>query len=230
MTIRVLCFGVVKEILAADCVTVDAPEGATVQEMLHRFAQESPALAKLSASLAVAVNQQYASRDQVLHDGDELALLPPVSGGLAEFSATIALVRAPIVAADALRTLASGADGAVCSFEGVVRNHSRGRTTQYLEYEAYEEMALKQMRDLARRAQADFDIHGVVLLHRLGRLHVGETSVLIGVAAPHRDAAFHACRWLIDTLKQTVPIWKKEHFADGAEWAAGEPFPDAVLR
>ncbi len=111
-------------------------------------------------------------------------------------------------------------------FDGIVRNHSHGRQTLYLDYEAYEEMAAKQMRELAGEAQDRFGVRHVTMIHRLGRLEVGETSVLIVVAAAHRAHAFEACRWLIDTLKKTVPIWKRETFADGVVWAAGEPFPE----
>ena len=119
-------------------------------------------------------------------------------------------------------------DGAAVVFEGIVRNNTRGRRTLYLDYEAYEEMALKQMEELAERALAEFKIRDVAIVHRLGRLEIGETSVLIVVASAHRAAAFDACRWLIDTLKRTVPIWKKEHFEDGAVWADGEPFPGEI--
>jgi molybdopterin synthase catalytic subunit len=106
-----------------------------------------------------------------------------------------------------------------------VRNNTRGRQTLHLDYEAYEDMALKQMNELAEQAIAKFGVRQVTLVHRLGRLEVGETSVLIVVASAHRAAAFEASRWLIDTLKKTVPIWKKETFADGVVWADGEPFP-----
>jgi molybdopterin synthase catalytic subunit len=119
----------------------------------------------------------------------------------------------------------TGGDGAVCVFDGIVRDHTRGRKTLYLDYEAYREMALEQMQRLASDAVAKFGVRDVAVVHRLGRLMVGETSVLIVVASAHRAAAFDACRWLIDTLKKTVPIWKKETFADGAVWADGEPFP-----
>ena len=119
-------------------------------------------------------------------------------------------------------------DGAVAVFEGIVRNHSRGRRTLYLDYEAYEEMALRQMESLAEQALSIFEVRAAALVHRLGRLEIGETSVLVVVASAHRAAAFDACRWLIDTLKRTVPIWKKEHFEDGAVWAGGEPFPADV--
>ncbi len=110
-----------------------------------------------------------------------------------------------------------------------MRDNTRGRQTLFLDYEAYEEMALGQMRGLAAEAVTKFAVRDVALLHRLGRLEVGETSVLIVVASAHRGAAFDACRWLIDTLKKTVPIWKKEYFIDGAVWAAGEPFPDEIV-
>ncbi len=122
----------------------------------------------------------------------------------------------------------AGADGAVCVFDGIVRDNTRGRKTLHLDYEAYEEMALEQMRGLAAEAVTKFGVRDVALVHRLGRLVVGETSVLIVVASAHRGAAFDACRWLIDTLKKTVPIWKKEQFVDGAIWADGEPFPEEI--
>jgi len=121
-----------------------------------------------------------------------------------------------------------GADGAVCVFDGIVRDNTRGRKTLYLDYEAYREMALEKMKGLADEAIEKFGVRDVAVVHRLGRLEVGETSVLIVVASAHRGAAFEACRWLIDTLKKTVPIWKKEQFVDGAMWAAGEPFPDEI--
>jgi molybdopterin synthase catalytic subunit len=119
-------------------------------------------------------------------------------------------------------------DGAVVVFDGIVRNHTRGRRTLHLDYEAYEEMAVKKMQELAREARARFGVRHVTMIHRLGRLEVGETSVLIVVASAHRAKAFEACRWLIDTLKKTVPIWKKETFVDGTVWAAGEPFPEGL--
>lgn len=141
----------------------------------------------------------------------------------------IELGRAAIPSAQVLDEMKTGSDGAVCVFDGIVRDNTRGRQTLFLDYEAYEEMALDQMRGLAAEAVAKFGVRDIALLHRLGRLEVGETSVLIVVASAHRGAAFDACRWLIDTLKKTVPIWKKEHFIDGAVWAAGERFPDEIV-
>jgi len=134
-----------------------------------------------------------------------------------------------VIDADAIVSgMKAGADGAACVFDGIVRDNTRGRPTLYLDYEAYREMALEQMRGLASEAVTRFGVRDVAMVHRLGRLMVGETSILIVVASAHRAAAFDACRWLIDSLKKTVPIWKKETFVDGAVWAAGEPFPEEI--
>ncbi len=141
----------------------------------------------------------------------------------------IALVREPIIAAELLAGFGSAGDGAVVTFAGTVRDNSRGRKTLYLDYEAYEEMAQAQMQQLAVEARCEHEVREVLLVHRLGRIEVGETSVLIAVASAHRGEAFAACRWLIDTLKKTVPIWKKEYFEDGAVWADGEAFPAVVM-
>jgi len=234
MHVRVLCFGVLKDWLGAATATVELPEGATVAALLEvlRKRQSTDLLQKI----AVSVNAQFATAAQVLHEGDEVGLLPPVSGGTArakngpeeadvEDKATTALTRQPIDAERLMAAVKQGEDGAVVVFDGIVRNNSRGRQTLYLDYEAYEEMAAKQMRALAAEVRTRFGVRQVTLIHRLGRLAVGETSVFIAVASAHRAQAFEACRWLIDTLKKTVPIWKKETFADGAVWADGEPFP-----
>ena len=132
------------------------------------------------------------------------------------------LVRAAIDAEGLVRHVRAGQDGAIVTFDGFVRNESHGRETSYLEYEAYESMALGKMKEIAAQIHEKFAIHRVAIVHRLGRLGIGETSVFIAVSAPHRGAAFDACRFAIDTLKRTVPIWKKEYFADGAVWADGE--------
>jgi molybdopterin synthase catalytic subunit len=140
----------------------------------------------------------------------------------------VEITDAVIPSAEIVAEMKTGPDGAVCVFDGIVRDNTRGRKTLYLDYEAYREMALEQMRGLAGEAVTKFGVRDVALVHRLGRLTVGETSVLVAVASAHRGAAFEACRWLIDTLKKTVPIWKKEQFVDGASWADGEPFPDSI--
>jgi len=140
----------------------------------------------------------------------------------------VEILDAVIPAEAIVAEIKAGADGAVCVFDGIVRDNTRGRRTLHLDYEAYEEMALEQMRGLAAEAVTKFGVRDVAIVHRLGRLMVGETSVLVVVASAHRGAAFDACRWVIDTLKKTVPIWKKEQFVDGATWADGEPFPDDI--
>ncbi len=226
MHVRVLFFGILKDIFPEVIQSLQLPAGATVATLLDHFRSQAPQQEGLWESLAIAVNQQYASSAQPLIDGDEIALLPPVSGG--SQAPYVALVRESMQTEALVSQLKQGEDGAVVVFDGIVRNNTRGRRTLYLVYEAYEEMALKQMHALAAEAAQRFAIRDVVLVHRLGKLEIGETSVLIAVAAAHRSAAFDACRWLIDTLKKTVPIWKKEHFADGAVWADGEPFPAEV--
>jgi len=219
--VQVLSFGVLKDQLGAES-TVDLPNGSTVASLVEhlRARTNAPAL----QGMAVSVNAEYATAAQILADGDEVGLLPPVSGGSSAEVVT-ALTRQPIQADPLIAAAKQGEDGAVVVFDGIVRNNTRGRHTLYLDYEAYEEMAEKQIRELATEARAKFGVRHVSIVHRLGRLQVGETSVLILVASAHRAAAYEASRWLIDTLKKTVPIWKKETFADGAVWADGESFP-----
>src|SRR5690242_12982826 len=144
----------------------------------------------------------------------------------------VEIVRSAIPSAEIAREVRGDGDGAVAAFDGCVRDHSRGRRTLYLEYEAYEPMALEKMREIASALHANHAIHRVAIVHRVGRLEIGETSVFVAVSAPHRAAAFDACRYAIDTLKRTVPIWKKEYFEDGAVWADGElpPTPVATPR
>jgi molybdopterin synthase catalytic subunit len=222
MRVTVLFFGVLKEMLSSASQTLDLPAGSTVDAVLEHYRELLPQQPKLWSTLAIAVNQSYAVKGCLLRDGDEVALLPPVSGGS---NSLIDLVTEPIDAASLAAQVKQGEDGAVVVFDGIVRNNTRGRRTLFLVYEAYEEMALRQMRALAEEAVAVHGVRQVAMVHRLGRLEVGETSVLVAVASAHRAQAFEACRWLIDTLKKTVPIWKKEHFEDGAVWADGEPFP-----
>ena len=227
MLVRILPFGVLKDSLGADAFGLDLPTGATVADALARLGVQAPAIDSLG--IAVSVNAEYAERNRVLRENDEVGLLPPVSGGSGSNQSSggnlIYLTREVIDAESLVRAAKQGEDGALVVFDGIVRNNSRGRQTLYLDYEAYEEMALKQMNELAGEAVTRFGIRYVCIVHRLGRLQVGETSVLIIVASAHRAQAYEASRWLIDTLKKTVPIWKKETFVDGAVWADGEAFP-----
>lgn len=233
MLIRVLFFGVLKDLVGRPSETLELPEGARLQAVLSHYARQAPRFEAMLPALALSVNQEYSRSDCALRAGDEVALLPPVSGGsdgAGADGARVRIVREPISTQAELDSLKLPEDGAAVIFEGVVRNNTRGRHTLYLDYEAYEAMALKQMEALVEQARSQFAVREAALVHRLGRLEIGETSVLIVVASAHRGPAFEACRWIIDTLKKTVPIWKKEYFEDGAVWADGEPFPEEISR
>jgi MoaE-MoaD fusion protein len=236
MRVRVLFFGMLRDLAGKTNESVELPEGAVLSDLLAHYGDKIPRFREFLPSIAVSVNQEYSMGNTPLQDQDEVGLLPPVSGG-AQASPTagqvaapsrIILVRDPINQQQIVEKIKRSSDGAITTFDGIVRDNSRGRSTLYLEYEAYEAMALRQLESLAEQAIARFEIRDVAIAHRLGRLEIGETSVLIAVAAAHRAAAFEACKWLIDNLKKTVPIWKKEYFADGAMWADGEPFPPEI--
>lgn len=236
MQVRVIPFGMLKDWMGSSAMTVELPEGASVTDLLGQLGSGAPVQAL--KGIAVSVNAEYATPSQVLREGDEVGLLPPVSGGCPDAAQATAggaaetreyeftaLTREPFDTQALIAAARRPEDGAVVVFDGIVRDNSRGRRTLHLDYEAYEEMAAKQLRSLASGARSRFGVRHVTIVHRLGRLHIGETSVLIVVASAHRAQAFDACRWVIDTLKKTVPIWKKETFADGAVWVPGEPFP-----
>ena len=229
MKIRVLFFGMLKDSAGCASDAIDLPEGATLADLLRKYEARMPRLTAMLPSIALSVNQEYSAPTVVLQAGDEVALLPPVSGG-SDRTGHCAIVREKIATAAVADSLKRGEDGATAIFEGIVRNNTRGRQTLYLDYESYEEMALKKMEELAMQALAQFKVRDVAMVHRIGRLEIGETSVLVAVASAHRGPAFDACRWLIDTLKTTVPIWKKEYFVDGQVWADGDPFPQEIPR
>ncbi len=240
MRVTLLAFGILRDQLPSSSGPLDLPAGSTVHDLLDRCQALISGNTVPWSSIAVAVNQEYVPATHLLTDGDEVALLPPVSGGSAKKTAArlpsdipvllvpsrkVRLTNEPIDAGALAHSLKAGEDGSVILFDGIVRNNTRGRRTLYLFYEAYAEMALTQMNLLAAQAFADFPIRDLAIVHRLGRLEICDTSVAIAVASAHRAAAFDACRFLIDTLKKTVPIWKKEFFEDGAVWAQGDPFP-----
>jgi MoaE-MoaD fusion protein len=236
MRVRVLFFGMLKDLAGRGDDLLTLPEHATLGDVFIHYVEITPRLGGLASSIAISINQEFAGPDARLKEGDEIAFLPPVSGGLADAEGEMlgrgrrysSIVREKIDTEAVLDKLKQPADGAAVLFEGVVRDNTRGQRTLYLNYEAYEEMALKQMDGLAEQALQQFPIRDVAVVHRLGRLEIGEASVLIVVVAAHRAAAFDACRWVIDALKRTVPIWKKEYFEDGAVWADGEPFPAGI--
>jgi molybdopterin synthase catalytic subunit len=231
MQVRVLFFGMLKDLAGKASEDLSLPEGATVGDLLTHYAQDAR-LKGLLGSIAVALNQEYAVAGATLRDRDEIGLLPPVSGGADSAKPAppirVQLTRERIDTGALAERMKRPEDGATVVFEGIVRDNSRGRRTLYLDYEAYEEMARRQLESLAGDAIRRFQVRDVAIVHRLGRLQIGETSVAIVASSAHRAAAFDACRWLIDTLKKTVPIWKKEYFQDGAVWADGEPFPPEI--
>lgn len=231
MQVRVLFFGMLKDLAGKASEDLSLPEGATVGDLLTHYAQDAR-LKGLLGSIAVALNQEYAVAGATLRDRDEIGLLPPVSGGADSAKPAppirVQLTRERIDTGALAERMKRPEDGATVVFEGIVRDNSRGRRTLYLDYEAYEEMARRQLESLAGDAIRRFQVRDVAIVHRLGRLQIGETSVAIVASSAHRAAAFDACRWLIDSLKKTVPIWKKEYFQDGAIWADGEPFPPEI--
>lgn len=240
MTVRVLFFGLLKDVVGRSEDAVTLPADATIETLFARYASQHPRLHEMADSIALARNHEFAAPEVALSDGDEVALMPPVSGGSDEPDGWVAaasdgnggfyaLTRKPINSTALARGIVGGADGAVITFEGVVRNNSGGRTTRYLEYECYAPMALKTMQQLGREIVERHDIHRVAMVHRLGRLSIGEASVSIVVAAAHRQAAYEASLEAINRLKKIVPIWKKEYFETGEEWVEGD-WEEALTR
>lgn len=238
MKVRALFFGVLKDAAGTEQAELELPEGATAEDAFRAAAARWPELEARRKSTVIAVNQRYALPSDPLGEGDEVAFLPPVSGGQGEWLQAeedeaghfFALTRAPIDTARLRARVSGPQDGAVVVFEGIVRNHSGGRRTLFLDYECYEPMAIGELARLGREIAARHAVSRVAIVHRLGRMEIGEASVVIAVAAPHRQAAFDAAREAIDRLKREVPIWKKEHFEDGAVWSEGEWDPSIAGR
>ncbi len=228
--IKVLFFGVVKDIVGRSEDTLDVSEGATLGEVFSLYADGSERLRELTGSILLAANHEFSPRTRPLAEGDEVAFLPPVSGGEAAFTHEketaeghfFALTRQPIDVAALRRKLLQGRDGALVLFEGVVRDNSNGRKTRYLDYECYEAMAIKVLERIGVEIAGAHAISRIALVHRLGRMEIGEASVVVMAASPHRRAAFNAALEGIDRLKKTVPIWKKEYFEDGEVWVEGD--------
>lgn len=244
MPVRVLFFGVLKEITGISSEDVEIEPGTTLGALFDRYAGRFETLRESRPSILLARNQEFAKADTKLSDDDEVAFLPPVSGGsdrdgteaghdaqAATAARTevrdqaghfFALTRQEIESGRLAREVQRPEDGAVIVFEGVVRNNTKGRRTRYLEYECYEPMALAGMAAIGREIAAQYAVGRVAMVHRLGRLEIGEASVAIVVSAPHRKPAFEAALEGINRLKREVPIWKKEYFEDGELWVDGE--------
>lgn len=220
MKIRVLFFGLARDLTGFGQENAELPRGADLALLWKEYEERFPRFREIEDCLLLAVNQAVAEPSRVLQDGDEVAFLPPVSGG--ENEDFYLMTQEKIPTAELADRLKSPGDGAVVVFEGIVRNHSGGRKTLYLEYEAYEPMAIRMMEEIGVEVKQKFPIDAVGMIHRTGRLEIGETSVAIIVTSAHRHAAFEACHYAIDELKRRAPIWKKEYFEDGSAWAEGE--------
>ena len=208
MRVRVKLFAALRELAGASERDVELPKGSTVGDVW-------PSLPELGAEppgLLYALNKEYVTRGQELADGDELAVIPPVSGG------AFRLTESPVDLGAVVAEVADERAGAIATFVGTTRVQSRGRTVQHLEYEAYEGMAENEMARIATDLKERYDLCEVAITHRVGRVEIGETSVAIAVSAPHRADALAACKDAIDTLKETVPLWKKEVYEGGEEW------------
>jgi MoaE-MoaD fusion protein len=234
MRVKVLFFGVLKDIVGSAEEYLTVPDGAQLRNIFDHYASRFPRLRVLAPSIVLARNEEFSEIGAPVSEGDEVAFLPPVSGGTTaaelQYSREIedpaghffALTRRPVDTRALVTRIARGEDGAVVNFEGIVRNNSQGRRTLYLDYECYEPMAIKTLAEIGREIAASHPIGRIAMVHRLGRMEIGETSVAVIVTAPHRKPAFDAALEGINRLKRLVPIWKKEHFVDGEVWVEGE--------
>jgi molybdopterin synthase catalytic subunit len=220
MRIQLKYFAIIRETMGRGGDTKEVAAASTAGEVLDLIGRETPAVARLLPALMIMVNQEYASRDHVLREGDELALIPPVSGGAGDH--LFRIQREPIDPRDVERLVIGPEIGGLVTFSGTVRNHARGRRVTALDYEAYDDVAEKLLARIGAEARERWDIDRIAIVHRTGRLEVGEISVVITAAAAHRAEAFAACQFAIDQIKVIVPIWKKEFYDDGSTWVGSE--------
>lgn len=219
-THHVLVFAGLRETLRKDAIAVALPEGATVRELLAEIARIVPAIALPLAHCRVAVAQEFVDGDRVIAPGEEIALVPPVSGG---HDGAVKLSSTSLALADVVAAVSHRDAGGIATFTGNVRAHSRGHAIDHLDYEAYEPMAVRAMAEIVARIEREIEGARVAIHHRIGRLVVGETAVVIAASASHRAEAFAACRAAIEALKTDVPIWKREVSADGHAWIGQGP-------
>ncbi len=230
MQVKLLFFASLKDIVGSRQLLLDLPHGATIEDVLARLEASYPRIRDYRPVVLTAINEEYVDQRTPIHDGDEVAIFPPVSGGEVDSVPTVIsrrgelyqITRHVIDTQNISKQLLRGEDGAVCVFEGVVRNNSKGKRTLHLVYEAYETMALKKLEEIGIFVRQAWDIDSIAMIHRLGHLNIGETSVAVIVTSAHRRAAFDACHYAIDKLKKIVPIWKKEFFEDGEIWIEGQ--------
>ncbi len=216
MIVRLRFFALYRELVGKEESRIELPEGALVSDLLREVRRHEPRLRDLPEHVLAAVNLDYVPPDHPLRHGDEVALIPPVAGGSG--SSPICVTDGPIDPQKLLQVVATPAAGALVLFVGTVRDVSQGRAVVYLQYEAYVEMAEKKLLEIAAGASRKWDLCGVAVEHRVGKLDPGEVAVAVAVSAAHRKEAFEAGRMIIDELKKEVPIWKKEGYADGEVW------------
>jgi molybdopterin synthase catalytic subunit len=218
ITIHLRFFAGQRDIVGQPALTLRVAPGATVGDVWQQLVRDYPRLSGYSGRLLYAVNQEFSTLDTVLHDGDEVVYVPPVSGGTPT-PPPFLISETPLDPAPLVQLVQAASDGAVVTFAGVVRDNFAGRATAYLTYEAYPDMAQRVLAQIADEARARWPIGKAAVHHRVGRLEIGETAVLVVVAAPHRQAAFDAAGYMMDRIKEIAPIWKREHWADGSsEW------------
>lgn len=222
LRITALLFARLREQAGFDRRRLDLPADSTVADAYALLVSQCPNLEPHQAAVRPAVNQDFTGWDRALADGDEVAFIPPVSGGSHDAAVRFELTDSPLDPRRLEAAVARAGAGAICTFTGVVRDNSRGRATHRLEYEAYPGMAEAQMRAIAGEIGERWPEARVAMAHRTGRLEIGEASVVVCVSAPHRAEAIAACQWGIDRLKETVPVWKKEFFEGGEVWVEGE--------
>jgi molybdopterin synthase catalytic subunit len=224
MKVSLLLFASLRDAIGERSLRMELDEGSTVADLKRRLGVEYPRVEPMLQTVVCAIDDDYVSFEQALHDGAEVALIPPVSGGAVDTSSALCRLTHDIMDPQALVALVRrGEAGAVALFYGVVRNNADGRDVERLEYEAHESMAVAKMREVAEQTRRRFpEISEVGVWHRVGMLEVGETSLLVAVSSPHRAEAFEACHWCVDRVKEVVPVWKKEHWVGGgAEWVPG---------
>jgi molybdopterin synthase catalytic subunit len=219
MRVTVRLFGAVREAVGEKELSVELADGATVSELRRLLARRHAVFDAFGERLAASINLEVAPAGTALADGDEVAFLPPVSGG----AGSCWMSEQPLDVAEAIARVSGPGMGGIVTFVGAVRDRARGRAIRHLEYEAYPEMAVREMEKIADEAARRWPGVRVAIGHRAGHLEVGAIAVVVAVAAPHRGEAFSACRFAIDTLKQTVPIWKKEFATDGEYWVDDRP-------
>ena len=222
IAVRARLFARLREQAGTDSENVELPAGSNVSDVYDALKRLRPGLVADRNAVRVALNQEFVDWDSGVADGDEVAFIPPVSGGAHGAGVLFELTARPLDARRMETAVAHKGAGAICTFTGVVRDASRGRSVTHLEYEAYAEMATAQMRKIADEIAERWPDARVAMAHRTGRLEIGEPSVVVSVSTPHRAEAIAACKWGIDRLKETVPIWKKEFAADGSYWIEGE--------